>query len=203
MSITTHTELKTAVKNWLNRGTELDSYLDDLVLLGEKRIYRDLRVRAMEESLSVVIASGVAAIPADYVELKYAYISGTPVQPLEKRNADWIIQQFPTRSSDGKPSFLAEDGSNFIFGPYPDSAYTVAGMYYKRLPALASSTNTIFTANPDLYLWAALSESAIFLKAADVRVAVWEAKYLQAKNQIQGEYNRAKFSGGSLRMVAA
>ena len=203
MSITTHTELKTAVKNWLNRGTELDSYLDDLVLFGEKRIYRKLRVRAMETALSVTISSGVAAIPSDYVELKYAYLSTTPVTKLNMKEAGWIIEAYPTRSADGLPKFFAQDGSNFIFGPYPDSGYTLSGTYYKRLDPLASTTNAIFTTHPDLYLFAALAESAIFLKASDQRLAVWEARFNDVLGQVQGEYNKGRLSGGALQMVPA
>lgn len=202
MSISTYAELKTAVKNWLNRGTEMDSFLDDLILLGEKRIYRTLRVRAMETSLNVTLASGVAAIPSDYVELKYSFIDGTPVRHLQMKEADWIIANYPNRSAESKPSYIAQDASNFIFGPYPDADYTLKGTYYKRLDPLSSSTNSIFTAHPDLYLFAALAETSLFLQDDDARVSVWEARYKDVFSQVQGENNKGRLSG-PLRMAVA
>lgn len=195
MSITTYAELKSGVKNWLKRGTDLDSYLDDIITLGEKRIYRELRVRAMETSLSVTLSSGLAAIPSDFVEIKYAYIDGSPVQYLQMREAAWIIENYPTRSAEGKPKFFAQDGAYFIFGPFADSTYTLKGTYFKRLDALSSATNTLFTNNPDLYLMAALAESAVFLGYEDKNVARWEAKYQDIQARIQAENDKGRLSG--------
>jgi hypothetical protein len=195
MSITTYAELKTGVKNWLKRGTDLDTYMDDIITLGEKRIYRELRVRGMEASLSVAISSGQAAIPSDFVEIKYAYIDGSPVQYLQMREAGWILENYPIRSATSTPKFFAQDGAYFIFGPYPDASSTLKGTYFKRLDPLSSSVNSLFTNNPDLYLMAALAESAVFLGYEDSRVARWEAKYLDIQARIQAENDRGRLSG--------
>jgi hypothetical protein len=151
MSITTYAELKTAVANWLAR-TNLTAYIPDFIMLGERRIYRELRIRAMEASLSSAIASGTISVPSGYVEMKFAYIDGTPVQALTKKEGAFIYEFYPTRSADGKPQFFAREVDNFIFGPYPDSNYTVKGVYYKRLDALSDSntTNWFITNAPDL-----------------------------------------------------
>lgn len=201
MAITTYAELKTAVANWLNRS-DLTTYIPDFIALGEARIYRELRIRTMEASINSVIASGVIAIPSDYVELKYAYVDGTPVQYLKRTNAQTLIEQYPTRSSDSKPTNIATDAGNFIFGPYPDSAYTIKGTYYKRLTALSDSntTNWFITNAPGILLFAALSESEPFLKN-DERVQLWQAKYEQEKNGIEREEMNERFSGGGLRMT--
>lgn len=198
MSITNYSELKTAVSNWINRS-DLSSYVADLVMLGERRIYRDLRIRAMETALNSAIASGVLAVPATYVQLKSARIDGTPVQPLTRVSVDQIYHQYPVRSSQGVPKLIAREGSNFIFGPYPDSAYTVKGIYYARLSALSdANTTNWFTDNaPDLLLWAALAETEAFLKN-DSRVVTWEAKYQAAKQIVQEEDNRENTSGSPL-----
>jgi hypothetical protein len=200
MAITTNAELETAVGNWLHRS-DLTAIIPDLVMLGEKRIFREVRTRDMESALSVTIASGVAALPADFVELKHAYIDGTPIRTLEIRPADWIYKKFTTRSSDSKPNTVAVEGSNLIFGPYPDSAYTVKGIYYKRLTAVSSSANALFTKNPDLYLWAALAEAAPYLKN-DARALVWVAKYDAAIKAINEEDKRSVNHGGQLSMRA-
>lgn len=201
MAISTYAELKTAVANWVNRS-DLTTYIPDFIALGESRIYRELRIRTMESAMSNAIASGVVALPSDYVELKYAYVDGSPVQYLKRTNAQTLIEQYPTRSSDAKPLHISVDAGNFIFGPYPDSAYTIKGTYYKRLTALSdSNTTNWFTTNaPGLLLFAALSEAEPFLKN-DERMPLWQAKYDQEKSLIEKEEERERFSGGGLGMM--
>lgn len=201
MALSTYAELKTSVASWLNRD-DLTTYIPDFVTLGENRIYRELRIRTMEESINSTIASGVVALPSDYVELKYAYVDGSPVQYLKRTNAQTLIEQYPTRSSDAKPLHISVDAGNFIFGPYPDSDYTIKGTYYKRLPALsdANTTNWFTTNAPGILLFAALSEAEPFLKN-DERVTLWQAKYEQEKAGIEQEEQRERFSGGGLAMM--
>lgn len=198
MSITSYSELQTAVGNWLNRP-DLSSYIPDLVMMGQLRIYRDMRIRAMESALNVTIdGSGNAALPTDYTDLKYAYIDGTPTQPLQRRNVQYIFDTFPTRSSDAKPKFISRDAGNFIFGPFPDSTYTVKGTYYARLPLLSNSntTNWFIVNAPDLLLFAALTEAEKFIKNDD-RVALWSASYESIKTQIVNEERRESHSGSA------
>ena len=197
----TYAELKTAVANWLHRA-DLTNYVDDLILMGEKYVFRHARTRDMETSLSVVMSSGAAAIPTDFVELKHARIDGSPTTSLQPKSADWIMLRYPLRSAESKPKFIGVDGSNFIFGPYPDSDYTVKGTYYKRLSAVSVSANALFLANPDLYLFAALAEAAPFLKG-DARVPLWEGKRDRILSDVNGEDQNARYSGGPLSMVAA
>lgn len=196
MAISTYAELKTAITNWSKRA-DLSSYLDDVIGMAEKRLFREVRTRDMETALSVTIASGVATVPSDFVELKYAYIDGSPTRTLQVRPARWIVENYPVRSSDGKPHFIGVDGANFVFGPYPDSGYDVKGTYYKRLTAVATSANALFTTNPDLYLFASLAELEPFLKN-DKRVALWEAKYQQIRDLVNGEAKQDLYMGGPL-----
>lgn len=201
MSIASYSELKTAVGSWLSRS-DLTTYIPDFITLGEKRIYRDLRIRAMEASLSSTIASGVIAVPSGYVAMKYAYVNASPIVKLQRKDVEWIYQNYPTRSSDGQPKFFAREADNFIFGPYPDSTYTINGLYYKRLDALSdSNTTNWFTTNaPDLLMFAALCEAAPFLKA-DARIAVWENKYAMVKDSIQREDDQEDISGSPLMVT--
>lgn len=198
MSISSYSELKTAVASWLHRDN-LTSIIPDLIALGEARIYRDLRVRAMETTFSTEISSGVIAVPTGYRELKYAYVSGSPTTKLDRKDAEWIYHNYPTRSSDGKPKFIARDGANFIFGPYPDSTYTVNGTYYKRLAALSDSNTTNWLTDdcPDLILFAALCEAQPYVMDDD-RIVIWENKYGLIRARVQREDDNEEFSGSPL-----
>lgn len=198
MAITTYAELKTAVSNWLTRD-DLTAYIEDFISLCEARIYRDLRIRCMEASLSSAISSGVVAVPTGYKEMKFAYLDGSPTQKLSRKDEEWIYQNYPSRSSDGMPNFFAIEVDNFIFGPYPDSAYTMKGTYYKKLDALSeSNTANWFTVNaPDLLLFGSLCEAEPFIKN-DARLTLWNAKYELAKTRIQLEDSGENLSGSIL-----
>jgi hypothetical protein len=202
MSISTYAELRTELLNFID-DTDVDTTdAATLITLAEARIAKEVRHRHMEKALSGTISSGVLTVPSDYVELKHAYISRTPVVPLKRKSAEWIYANYPTRSADGVPLYLAREAGNFIFGPYPDDGYTVAGVYYYRLSALSSAVNSLFTDHPDLYLFAALAEAEPFI-GRDARIALWEAKYERIKNAVMREDRAEAFSGGPLQITPA
>lgn len=174
MAITSNAQLEAAVATWLAR-TDLAAVVPDLIMIGEKWIFRHARTREMETALSFTLASGEGAVPSDYVAVKHARIAGSPTTPLRIRPSSWIYEQYPLRSSDAKPGFMGVDGSSFIFGPFPDSNYDVAGIYYARPTTIASSANALFLANPDIYLYAALVEAEPYLKN-DKRLLMWKSK---------------------------
>lgn len=201
MTINTYATLKTAVANWLARS-DLTSYIPDFVTFAQARVNREMRIRAMETALSSAIASGVVAVPADYLELKHAYLNTDPVTKLERKEPGWIYEKYPIRSSDRVPYFIAREGSNFIFGPYPDSAYTLKGIYFAKFAALSADADTdwILTNHPQLYLFAALAESAPFV-ANDERVALWEEKFQAEKARIEQADRNERYSGSPLSMT--
>lgn len=197
-NITTWATLKTEVANQLNR-TDLTNDVPFFIQLAEFRIYRELRVRQMETALNSTMSSGQIAVPSGYRSLKFAYIDGTPVQKLERKDAEWIYHNYPTRSASSKPFYIARDGGNFIFGPFPDSAYTVKGVFYKQLDLLSDSntSNWLITDAPDLIYFAALCEAKPWL-GDDERIAIWERKYEVVKQRVQLADNAEEFSGGPL-----
>lgn len=195
MSITSYSELKTAAANWLARD-DLTSYIPDLITLAEARIYRELKIRQMETALSTAISSGVISVPSGYTQMKFAYVNGSPIKPLTRNSLEQLYSDYPTRSADGKPCVFAREATNFIFGPYPDSDYTIKGVYYKKLDALSDSntSNWLITDAPDLILFATLTEAKAFIMD-DPRITLWEARYQYAKSEIKNQDNHEDFSG--------
>lgn len=200
MSISTYSDLQASVASWLHRS-DLTAIIPDLIALGEERLFRELRCRQMETALSGTIASGVIAVPSDYKELKFAYIDGTPIQSLQKASAHEIYTRYPYRTSDTIPQYIARDAGNFVFGPYPDSTYTVKGVYYAK-PTSVSSSATFFAQFPSLFLFAALCEAAPFIQN-DPRIAIWEGKYSFALNLANGEAKKEDASGAGMQVRAA
>lgn len=193
MALTTYSDLQTSVANWLAKDN-LTSIIPDLIVLGEKRLFRTLRVREMETALSGTIASGVVAVPASYLDLKFAYIDGTPVQNLGKASASQIYAKYPLRASDSCPSVIGREGTNFIFGPFPDSAYTVKGIYYAK-PTSVVTSPTFFAEYPDAFLFASLCEASAYIHN-DPRIAVWETKLAQVIGAINDQAKQEDAGAG-------
>lgn len=204
--ITDYASLQTAVGDWLDRA-DLTSFVPNFIQNGELRIYRELRVRQMEKALSDTISSVVAGAivaPTDYIEMKHLRLDGSPSRPLERVTLENLYAQYSTRSSDSEPFVYAREAGNIIFGPYPDSGYSVLGTYYAKLAALSASntTNWLITDANDLILYAALTCAEPFLKN-DARLQLWEEMYGAVKKQIQDQDNREGNSGSALRMRPA
>lgn len=152
----------------------------------------------MEATLSGTIASGVVAVPSDYLDIKFAYIiDSTTKTRLKKTSGGAIYDSYTLRAADAKPTHIGREGTNFIFGPYPDSNYSIAGIYYAKPTIIATSANALFTANPDLYLFATLAECAPYMMD-DPRAALWDAKYNSIKQQMDFEDNQESSGGGGM-----
>lgn len=201
MPFTNSTAVQAALISWPNL-TMSTAQAQDLMTLGEDRIYRELRVRSMETTIqSTITTSGTIAVPSDYVELKNAIIQTSPVQTLQRKSVDWINTHYPTRSGCGKPHFIARDGANFVFGPSSDSTYVVSLNYYKRQATAVNGTlEGILLDAPGLWLYASLCETEP-LFGRDTRLPVWEAKYTQIKNLVELEDKREQSSGAPLAMT--
>lgn len=200
MSLATYNDLTAAVQAWLIDRTDLVSRIPDFIRMAELRIYRMLRIRAMEMTLNSDIASdGTLALPSDYIELKNAYVNTTPYIELERQTPEYIYKMFPYSGQTGVPMVIARLGENFIFAPYPDSTYTVIGIYYGYLPALSDSnpTNWFMTNAPELLLFGALCEAVPYLHEkdySDERV-VWETKFQTILNDVKMQDKREWRSG--------
>lgn len=200
MAIETYTDLKAAVADWLARD-DLTTQIPDFIRLAEADIYRRLRVRGAEKAISQTITAGVVAVPTDFSAWKHCYLDGSPVYPLEVVSAAWLLSAYPTRSSDGVPGYIAQDAGNFIFGPYPDSGYTLRGTYYARQSALSASneTNWLTRECPDVLLYGALWAARGYLED-DERALGWRALYEQAIAAVKSEGRWGDFGGGPLQI---
>ena len=204
MSFASYTSFGTSLAGWLldtNTATITDvgvTQVADLITVGESRIFREARSRDMETSFGSTIASGVIALPTGYLDLKSAYVNTSPTVRLERRSEEWLNINYPSTIT-GIPQFIGRQGSNFIFGPYPDSNYTINGIYYQTPTAISgAAVNTLFTNNPDLYLFACLAEAEIII-GRDARVQLWEAKYNKILSLVNGTDQRENASGSSLQ----
>jgi hypothetical protein len=207
MAITTYAELATAVGRFIGGSDDatagtlgITSTIDDIITLGENRIAREVRTKDNESSFNVTIgASGTLSLPSDYIGIKYLRLDTSPTEFLEARPPQWIYSQYPERSSTGRPKYFAREAATLIFGPNPDSTYTVLGVYYKKNSALSGGAYALFTNNPDLFLFGCLAEAAVVI-GPDSRIGAWEAKYQRILTDVNGMSAIAEYAGGPLRM---
>jgi hypothetical protein len=197
--LTTYAELKTAIATWTHRA-DLSAVADDLVALAEAWIFRNVRIREMESELAATIVGVTAAVPSDFLGLRHAYIDASRRYPLEVVAPDVIYKQFPT-SYIGIPAYIAVDRTSFIFGPSPAASNVVRGTYFAKPAALASAVNAIFTAHPEIYLYASLAETEAYTEN-DSRIAIWQAKRDELTRAANGNAQAARFSGPITMKVA-
>jgi hypothetical protein len=182
--VTTYTTLQTAISDWLARS-DLTTFIPNFIQNFEEDFLREPKNfgRWMESALSVVIASSVAAVPADYLGLKYAYVSGSPSTRLDRASINQCFGRYPRGSDTGRPVLISRLAGNFVFGPPPDSTYTIAGVYWAKPIVLRSfasdaAAHWLIVNAPDLVVYGSLMHAAPFLRN-DSRLQVWQAMYDQ------------------------
>lgn len=201
MSFASYSAFRTAVSTWLDVSDVTTTSLDDIIQVGEAYVNRKLRVELMEAPIAVTINSaGTATLPSDFLEAQHLYLDRSPVAVLQPKSAEWIFRKYPTRTATGIPQFVAQTNSTFIFGPAPDSTDVVAGTYYAKPASLpgTATINSVFSAYPEIYLWAALANAEVFL-GRDSRVA-WQGKCDEAIERANQEHRRRLWSGGPIAM---
>lgn len=201
MALATYTDLQTSIANWLNR-TDMAAVIPDLITLAEARIARDLRLRSQVNSATITTIAGAqgASLPTGWLEFENVTVVSSPDIQLNYVNIQHLDTKYPKNSRSGTPVVYSIEGQQILFGPVPDSAYSVSVLYYKRLDPLSTTpTNWLLTNHPGVYLWAALAESAPFLKD-DERALVWETKYKNEMEALQQSDDAGQFSGSVLKV---
>lgn len=199
MALSTYSDLKTSIGNWLNRS-DLTSYLDDFIDIAEERMMQDLRVREMEDRQEATMStsSRYLAVPTGFIEMRRLHISSTtPIHRLFMVSPEQTGDFYDSAS--GKPNYYAVVGSEIEFNRVPDSAYTVEMAFYKTLTALsdANTTNDILTNYPGVYLYGSLVAASEFLMLDST---YWATLYMAHVKKANDTDKRGRFSGSSIQM---
>lgn len=200
MSISTFSELKTAVADFLDRD-DLSSSVGNFIALGEANIARDIRHWRMITKTTLTVDAQYEDLPADWLETIRLSFSSSNGRKVELGSLAEIMENRErTDNATGTPQLYAHVGSQLEFWPTPDGSYSAELLYYAKVPALsdAAPTNWLLTYHPDVYLYGALVHTAPYLQE-DARVQVWAALYATAAQKLNEESNAARGSG-TLRM---
>lgn len=174
MAITNYGELKTAIADWLDRS-DLTSRIPDFISFAEARIHygsaqgpmmlQPVRLRAMETEVDLTITSGRATLPTDFLEARRILFLSDPTQIIELL-APELFWRMDAGLSSGRPRRATIEGSDLILSPSPDTSNDVQLTYFAKFTTLSgdADTNWLLQNAPDIYLFAALVEAAIYTR---------------------------------------
>ena len=177
MAISTYSELKSAIADWLNRD-DLTSVIPSFIELAEAELTRNLRHRKMIARADATINSEYTQTPTDWFQTQTLILETDPVTTLEYLPPEALTAKRAASTANGKPLFYTMIGTEIQVYPVPSGDYTAEMVYYSKIPSLSDSetTNWLLTLAPDIYLYGSLLQSAPYLQD-DNRLSVWNALY--------------------------
>ena len=205
MALSTFTELKEAVADWLDRS-DLTARIPDFIALAEARINRELRIRPMEvrSTMYATVDQQYFNLPGGYIQMRNIQLNTNPTTPLEYITPEMLDRLYGSTTT-GKPRAYTLIGDEIQLAPIPDSAYQIEMAFYEKFTALGDGTsgtvtNNWLTANaPDVLLYGALMEAEPFIKN-DERIPVWLNGYSNAIDKLQKADQRDRHSGSAMRV---
>ena len=202
MALSSYSELKSSVANWLNRTDLTDEIADDFIKLTEADYNAKLRIRAMEQIDTITIDSETESVPTGFIAVRSFYILSSSVKyPLEYITP---ANMFETKggSRTGKPRAYTIESDNetetFRFGPSPDTSYTGYLSYYKAISPLSSSntSNWMLANHPAVYLYGSLFHAANFLGGIDPQqLQNWLQMYSVAMERVENNDKQDSYGG--------
>ena len=202
MALATYSNLTAAVAAWLNRS-DLTAVIPDFVTLAEGKIARDLRLSAQIASTTLTTVAGNQGVtlPSDLLEIENLTLTSTsPPGALSVVTPEILDRKYPVNYATGQPVVYAPIGTQLLFGPTPDAAYTVSLVYFQRFTALSTTpTNWLLTNYPSIYLFGTLAEAAGYMMDPQAS-AMWTQRYGQECDALQLKDDTALRSGSAMRV---
>ena len=202
MALANYDQLKTSIANYLNRS-DLEAVIPDFITLTERRLDRDVRARANMIRANTTTVSGTAfyTLPTDMLELRnIVYDSSSNSYALAYMSPESLSREYGTYTN-GAPRAYSIIGEDLKIAPTPDGSYTLGINYYQALTPLSSSvsTNNILSNFPELYLFGACAEGAVYLNDNE-QLQRFSALYLEAVNSVRAAEEAARYSGTVMTM---
>lgn len=202
MPITSYSELKTAIEEWLAQD-DVSARTDDLIGLAEATFNRRLSLRQMQNVMTGTLTTNTITIPNDWLEMiRFTMDSGVPVQEMTYQDPSSFFGAAHQTVS-GFPRYYTIVGSTIYVGPTPDSGtgYTYTIQYLERLEVLSDSntSNFLLEIAPDLYLFGALLQAESYLHN-DERIPLWQTMVNNAIHELQGQDMRSRYRPGARQL---
>jgi hypothetical protein len=193
MALTTYSELKASVADWLHRS-DLTTPIADFITLAEKKINRTIRLRRMEidNTLSLTSGTRTVALPSAFIEpiALSIVISGQQdddITPYYKLPQDLNINA----NTSARPVYWAVNGETLEFENPSDQTYSLSFRMLTGWDIANTSTNWLLTNHPDIYLYGSLLQATPYIEN-DARVGLWQSLYTEALKEVNENAARTK-----------
>jgi len=212
MALTSYTELKAAIADWLARS-DLTTQIDDFIDLFEAEFNRRLKTQEMRLTTTVTTSSTTTfvTLPADFRKLVNISFQSDPRDITFSTEKLLKIQKAGAANQARRPQVVAlasPSSSNaplrLQFGPNPDTAYVFDLDYYASLPALSTSTTTnwLLDDQPGAYLYGSLKHARLFIKDSESRAEI-QSEYDRLLVDMAIDNESKKAGGQGFRVITA
>ncbi len=202
MSITTLTELQTAIADRLASNELTTALQNECIALCEARMRRILSTLDMETvKVDYQIYAEYSDCPPNFNSVRSFTINGSVRRPLTFMADDSQTARYNTA---GCPRYFSVVGNQFHFAPVPSGTYTATLVYYQQIPSLATATpkNWMLTSHPDAYLYGSLYEAAIRVRDVDAAMG-YKSLFDDAMNSIQRDSAERRWGGNGMQTMVA
>lgn len=206
MALTTYTELRAAVADYLARS-DLTNAIVDFITLAEAKLNGELRCRQMETRSTTTVDTTddepeFISLPSDFQTMRRIRLSSVTGKPrLEFLNGAQADEyRYGSGNTSGQPQYFTIMGGELELLPTPDADYTVEMVYRaKLLPLASNSTNWLLTLAPDAYLYGALMEAAPYMNN-DARIPTWATGFANAIDRLNRAAMDQSYNAGPIAM---
>ena len=125
MALSTYSELKASIADWLNRD-DLTSVIPDLITLCEADLNRRLRVREMIARSTGATSTQFTVLPSDFLEARNVQINTSPPAVLDYRSPEALDRYRATIGDNADtPIYYTLIGDTIEVAPTPSSEVTI------------------------------------------------------------------------------
>jgi len=203
MALSTYTELKSTIANWLNRSDLTSEIAEDFIVLAEADFNSKLRIRQMHSQTTITIDAETESTPTGFLQVRDFYILSNNDKYAMNYLSPAQMDSIKGTSMSGLPVAYTILGSTFRFTPRPADSYSGILNFYKKFDAL-SATNTsnyILTDHPAIYLYGSLFHASNFLGGIDPNQSQqWSQMYQTALERAELNDREDQFSGSPLQI---
>lgn len=200
MSITTYSELKTALANFSNR-TDLTSYVDDFIDLCESEMQVRFKLMEFEGDTTLTVTAGVATLPSGWLGARSVVWQSNPERTLRYVSPD-RLEQILASNEPGVANYYTITGTQMRFADDADG--TVQVIYHAKFTPLSDSntSNGILSEYPGAYLYGSLKHLAAFMRDADGATG-YDAMFKEIAGLITLNNTQRKYAGVTLEVRPA
>ena len=180
----THAELIENITAWpdLVGEEDLEAKAASMITLAEAAFQRHLRLAEQLTTTVAYVNENIANLPADCLQVEAVLDSaGVPLRPVAHDQAHEVMSSEAGTWCAPSVGYYAIDGRRLIV---PEVTTTVTLRYYQAIPSLSIGSNWLSTKAPDLYLYGALVQAAVFSKEAEQEHARYEAQYARILGEL-------------------